>query len=403
VCSGKPQPDLALLQPALPVLARLLHMADEDVLADSCWALSHVAGDISPQNLYIQSVIDSGVTGRLVELLSHQSAGVQMPALQAVGNLVTGDDAQTQAVLDCGVLPCLLALLAHPQMSLRADACWAISSITAGTHAQIAAVIHAGIIPLLVAALQHGHVDVQKEAVRALRNAALFGTEQQLRFLAEQQCVLPSLCALLACPNSEVIVWVLQCMERILCVAHAAGEWQHFDSVRRCGGIRQLQCLEQQHEEPSIRLQAQRVLTTHCAPSTARRAYQRAGQVGHSILALFITSLARNFVALVASKADGGQPSARGGKRAEPRQSTGSAPLAHTPCHVCVDPFQRLPAIQQLCGCTRVSWPTPLCVLLLRVRGTRWPSAVRSSAPLPRKTKCTRSEQPHSDSDKLDR
>ena len=49
---------------------------------------------------------------RLVALLAHRNAQVQTPALRAVGNVVTGDDAQTQRMLDLAVLSRLRALLA---------------------------------------------------------------------------------------------------------------------------------------------------------------------------------------------------------------------------------------------------------------------------------------------------
>ena len=54
------------VSPALPVLARLLFHTDKDVLADACWALSYLSDG---PNDKIQSVIDSGVCRRLVELL----------------------------------------------------------------------------------------------------------------------------------------------------------------------------------------------------------------------------------------------------------------------------------------------------------------------------------------------
>ena len=42
-CRGKPPPDFALVNEALPTLARLINAMDEDVLTDACWALSYLS------------------------------------------------------------------------------------------------------------------------------------------------------------------------------------------------------------------------------------------------------------------------------------------------------------------------------------------------------------------------
>ncbi len=223
--SGKPQPDFALVQAALPVLARLLYVLDDEVLTDACWALSYMSDDTGSQNNKIEAVIHCGVARRLVELLMHKSANVKKPALRTVGNIATGDDVQMQVLLvkltaqtsrgrctltshqsvhfpafpfaflsqNCSALPCLLALLVNPKKSIRKEACWSvsggrsnegdlqrlrasllifspsipcsmrtISNITAGNEAQIDLVIGANIIPPLVAILKEEHIDIQK-------------------------------------------------------------------------------------------------------------------------------------------------------------------------------------------------------------------------------------------------
>jgi importin subunit alpha-1 len=164
LCRGKPQPDFALVQDALPVLARLLYVLDDEVLTDACWALSYMSDDTGPQNQKIQAVIQCGVARRLVELLMHRSPNVKTPALRTVGNIVTGDDVQTQVIMNCSALPCLLALLVNPKKSIRKEACWTISNITAGNPDQIEFVINANIIPPLVSILKNEEFDIQKEA-----------------------------------------------------------------------------------------------------------------------------------------------------------------------------------------------------------------------------------------------
>ena len=69
LCRGKnPRPEWRLVQPCMPVLAKLLYALDEEVLTDACWALSYLSDG---SNEKIQAVIESGVCLRLVELLMY--------------------------------------------------------------------------------------------------------------------------------------------------------------------------------------------------------------------------------------------------------------------------------------------------------------------------------------------
>jgi importin subunit alpha-1 len=43
LCRGKPPPEFAQVEQALPTLARLINAQDEDVLTDACWALSYLS------------------------------------------------------------------------------------------------------------------------------------------------------------------------------------------------------------------------------------------------------------------------------------------------------------------------------------------------------------------------
>ncbi|KAL2438477.1 Importin subunit alpha [Exophiala dermatitidis] len=214
-CRGKtPQPDWNTISPALPVLAKLVYMLDDEVLIDACWAISYLSDG---SNDKIQAVIEAGIPRRLVELLMHASTSVQTPALRSVGNIVTGDDVQTQVIINCGALPALLSLLSSQKDGIRKEACWTISNITAGNSTQIQAVIDAGIIPPLIHLLSNGDFKTRKEACWAISNATSGGLQKpdQIRYLVSQGCIKP-LCDLLACPDNKIIQVALDGLENIL-------------------------------------------------------------------------------------------------------------------------------------------------------------------------------------------
>lgn len=85
----------------------------------------------------IQKVVDTGVAGRLVELLSHPHQSVLLPALRAVGNIATGSEMQTDQLLKANVLFYFLPLLSHKKTIIRRECVWAMSNIAAGSLNQV--------------------------------------------------------------------------------------------------------------------------------------------------------------------------------------------------------------------------------------------------------------------------
>nr|KAJ3409156.1 Importin alpha subunit (Karyopherin alpha subunit) (Serine-rich RNA polymerase I suppressor protein) [Polyrhizophydium stewartii] len=270
-CRGKnPQPDWTTIRPCLPVLAKLVHSNDEEVLTDACWAISYLS-EVS--NEKIQAVIEAGVCRRLVELLMHPSYSVQTPALRSVGNIVTGDDMQTQTILQCGALNSLLSLLSSPKDGIRKEACWTISNITAGTTQQIQAVIDANLIPPLIAILSRGDFKTKKEACWAISNATSGGLNkhEQIRYLVSQGCIKP-LCDLLTCPDNKIIQVALDGIENIL----KAGEMdeplnngtnQMALYVEEAGGMEKIHQL-QMHENTEIYRKAYAVIDRYFSDET---------------------------------------------------------------------------------------------------------------------------------------
>jgi importin subunit alpha-1 len=263
-CRGKPSPPWDVVRDCLPVLARLIYISDEEVLADACWALSYLSDG---RNEHIQEVIEAGVSRKMVQLLMHTSFKVQTPALRTVGNIVTGDDIQTQIIINVGALPALLALLCSPKKSIRKEACWTISNITAGNKGQIQSVIENNLIPPLSQLLAKAEFDIKKEAAWAISNATSGGTPQQIRYLVGQGCITP-LCELLKATDVRVVHVALEGLENIL----KAGQLEADDAssqyygrntyvhmIERAGGFENLEELEE-HANREIYERAVRII-----------------------------------------------------------------------------------------------------------------------------------------------
>lgn len=265
-CRGKPPPDFTVTQKALPTLARLIHMTDEEVLTDACWALSYLSdGD----NDRIDKVIEAGVCRRLVELLLHQSPSVLVPALRTVGNIVTGNDMQTQVVINCGALQCLLSLLtANHKKSIKKEACWTISNITAGTKDQIQAVIDSSLVPPMVHLLGTAEFDIKKEAAWAISNATSGGTAEQIKFLVDCGCIKP-LCDLLGTPDVRIVTVALEGLENILKVGEqmkrmpgGSGNNPFAQLIEDAEGLDKIEAL-QEHQNEDLYEKAVSILETY--------------------------------------------------------------------------------------------------------------------------------------------
>ena len=216
----------------LPVLRRLLRMADSEVLSYTCWTLSHLCDGPSSHIAEVVTTKDEnkapkgGLVPRLVELLLHPSWRVTKPALRTIGNIVCAecsDDANqigtatdyTEVILECGAVPRLKELVTHSNREIQKEACWTLSNIAAGTVDQIQAVIDSGAIPPLVKLVRNKKTDqeVRSEACWVVLNATSCGSDSQIEVLVDEGCV-SVLGVLLS--EATMVMMALEGLERVL-------------------------------------------------------------------------------------------------------------------------------------------------------------------------------------------
>jgi hypothetical protein len=215
----------------LPVLKRLLRMADSEVLSYTCWTLSHLCDGPSSHIAEVVTTKDEavaprgGLVPRLVELLLHPSWRVTKPALRTIGNIVCAECSDdnntgtttdyTEVILDCGAVPRLKELVTHSNREIQKEACWTLSNIAAGTVDQIQSVIDSGAIPPLVKLVGDKKTDqeVRSEACWVVLNATSCGSDSQIELLVDEGCV-----AVLGVLLSEasMVMMALEGLERVL-------------------------------------------------------------------------------------------------------------------------------------------------------------------------------------------
>lgn len=256
-CEGAHTSTFLALQPALPVLARLLHVFDQQVLVLACWALASLTQDSTPTHSKCNAVIQAtGISRRAIELLLHSSWRVKEAAGRVVGNLASGSEVHTQLLLNSDVLECLPSLLIHPHPRIRHIALWIIGNFLAGPSEQVESILRAGLLPMIIRALSDAEAEIVKEAVYSIAHAT-HQLEAHIRFVANASVVEP-LAALLSSSDVEVVLIAISILGRVLRIGKGDALYdprrvnRYAVQIASCHGLDFLEAL-QHHADESVR------------------------------------------------------------------------------------------------------------------------------------------------------
>eukprot|EP00750_Incisomonas_marina_P015372 INCI182.1.p1 GENE.INCI182.1~~INCI182.1.p1 ORF type:complete len:583 (-),score=143.66 INCI182.1:404-2056(-) len=242
-CRGKPQPDINVIKPALPYLAKLITHQNMDVVGDACWALSYISDGDDDR---IQACLDMNIVPTLMKLLQASKVSVVTPSLRTLGNIVSGNDSQTQAVIDGNVYAAIAPLLNHSKRTVRKEASWALSNIAAGTPPQVNSLIaQKPLLMRIMELLESDDFEVRKEAAWVISNICTGGSTANIDAIVEMGA-LNVIVSVMDISDVKIALVALEALEAIL---RKSGSIEYATMVEELGGVDKLEDLQDHNSE----------------------------------------------------------------------------------------------------------------------------------------------------------
>eukprot|EP01084_Bolivina_argentea_P139001 244581_1 len=205
--------------------------------------VNYITGDY---DMLIAATKNMGFITVFINLLDNKSLEVQHSMLNSINNILVKTDMITEHVINCGILKKLHFLLKTDMntFSEKIVICYIISNIIVdSTKAE--QVIQANIFPLLIDILQNGDHRIADEALWAIGNAIVRGSNKEISYLVNLNA-LSAICAYLKrATSTDVIFKSLCCLENVLETEN--NEYKNY--IKDCGGLETLQSMQRQSND----------------------------------------------------------------------------------------------------------------------------------------------------------
>ncbi|PWA78266.1 importin alpha isoform 2 [Artemisia annua] len=287
LCSGTPPPTLAKIHTALPALARFTNSSCHEILECAC----HSLWNLAVKDHMIQPIIDAGVEygliQRLVQHIGHCCSSVRTPAIATVMNIVDRSPRQVQAIVDFGAFPLLLNVITNRYGTTNVEkeySCWTVAHIASENENRVQSVFEAGLIPPIVKLLRtsdvHNQVDLLKAVVVVIFHVTAKGSNEHVRYLADQGCIKP-LCNLLVSTDPAMLLWTLEVLENMLNVGEvqrvlAEDDNYYADLILDSAVIGRLYAL-QKHNDANVFSKAITIYKTYVQVEGSKEAVEGTG------------------------------------------------------------------------------------------------------------------------------
>ena len=166
-------------------------------------------------NKPIDTLIETGVVSRVIQLLNHHEYNVQISAFKIIDNMIEGNNKQTQLVLNLGCVEALSVSMSSSVENIIEKATLSISKICAGSDHQLDKIITTGLMPRLVDLAFSSNEDIKFNIAYALGNAAGKARPDQLAYFVKSG-IIQAFCNLLQDQNEKTYLITMLGIESIL-------------------------------------------------------------------------------------------------------------------------------------------------------------------------------------------